>query len=93
MLQQHLRRQIIRSSRSRLRGTTFLLPFVTPSWQWTLSLNISQLFCYMIHEVAAHWWHFDFTASDGVFDREEGASDLLTYLLKVTAWLRGMTST
>ena len=57
-LQQHVRRQIICSS----RGTTFLLPFATPSWQWTLSANISKLFRLVIREVAAHPWHFDIIA-------------------------------
>jgi len=39
-----------------------LLPFATPSWQWTLSANISNLFCLLIHEVAVHSWHFDIIA-------------------------------
>jgi len=55
-LQQHLRRQIIRGSRSACVGMTFLLPFATPSWQWTLFANISKLFCLLIHEVVAHSW-------------------------------------
>ena len=42
----------------RVRGTTFLLTFATPSWQWTLSANISKLFCLLIHEVAAYSWFY-----------------------------------
>ena len=64
MLQQHLWRQIIRSSWSACleRPSCYPSQHQADNGHFLPSANISKLFGLLIHEVVAHSWHSDFTA-------------------------------